>query len=130
MNEFLSRVTCLLVSLTFIGCGSPQPTGPEMPAGTSEALANTHALILEASYGGAPLKSVKDLDQYAGSFPKAVAAIKAGEIKVIWGKPILDNAKTPQVIAYESKVEKGEGFAVKEDGKIHKVTAADLPKSK
>ena len=126
----LNRFTCVVVLLTFVGCGSSPQKGPEMPAGTSEALSETHAMILESSYGGGPLKSVKDIDQHAGSFPKAVAAIKAGEIKVIWGKPILDNAKTPQVIAYESKVEKGEGFAVKEDGKIHKVTAADLPKPK
>ena len=112
------------------GCGSPPPKGPDVPAGASDSLAETQSLLLESGYGGAPIKSVKDLDQYQGSFPKAVAALKSGEVKIVWGKQILDNAKSPQVIAYEAKAETGEGWAVKEDGKFHKVTASDLPQKK
>lgn len=74
------------------------------------------------------MNSMKDVDNYVGQFDTAINAIKSGEIKVIWGKQILDNVQSPQVIAYESKAESGEGYAIKEDGKIHKITSADLPK--
>jgi hypothetical protein len=130
MIRILFFAIVCLVGLSVLGCGSSPSTGPVVPAGASEAIAETQSLILETTYGGAPLKSVKDLDQYIGRFPKAVAALKNNEVKMIWGKQILDNAKSPQVIAYESKAESGEGWAVKEDGKIHKVSSADLPQKK
>ncbi len=41
-----------------------QSTGPNIPTGASEGIADTHALILESTYGGSPLKSAKDLEQY------------------------------------------------------------------
>jgi hypothetical protein len=120
---------CLVIGLLVIsGCGSTQQGVAQMPPEATEALTETHAMIMEASYGEAPLKSLKDVDHYAGRFDTAIDAIKSGEIKVIWGKQILDNVQSPQVIAYESKAESGEGYAIKEDGKVHKVTSADLPK--
>lgn len=129
MKNFVCLV--LLFSLVaFVGCGANQSGGPDIPAGASEALADTHSLILEASYGGSPIKTAKDLDQYNDRFPKAVAALKSGDVKMVWGKSIQDNVKNAEVIAYEAKAESGEGFAVKNDGKIHKVTSSDLPKSK
>ena len=124
---------CLIVCLAALatgGCSSSTSAVPAVPAGVSEALADTQALIFESTYGDAPLKSAKDLDQYESRFPKAVAALKSGEMKMVWGKPIQDNATSPQVIAYEAKAESGEGWAVKEDGKFHKVSASDLPSKK
>lgn len=124
------RLFLCLISASLCGCGASQSTGPNIPTGASEGIADTHALILESTYGGSPLKSAKDLEQYKDRFSKAYEAVKSGEVKIVWGKPILDNAPTPEVIAYETKAESGEGFAVKNNGKIEKVTAADLPKSK
>jgi hypothetical protein len=119
----------LVIGLFVIsGCGSSQQGVAQMPPEASGALAETHAMIIQASYGDSPLNSMKDVDNYVGQFDTAINAIKSGEIKVIWGKQILDNVQSPQVIAYESKAESGEGYAIKEDGKIHKITSADLPK--
>ncbi len=101
-----------------------------MPAGASEAITETHALLLEATYGGGPLKSEKDLTAYESKFPNAVASIKSGDIKVMWGKPIKDNSPSPEIIAYEKSAESGDGWSIKDNGKLEKVTAADLPKSK
>jgi hypothetical protein len=104
-----------------------------MPAGAGEEIVETHALLLEAAYGGGPLKSAKDVEPYSNRFPKAAAAIKNGDIKVVWGKAIKDNAPKPEIVAYEKSAESGEGWAIKEDGKLHKVSSADvskLPKSK
>lgn len=119
----------LVIGLLVIpGCGPTQQGVTQMPPGATEALTETHAMIIQASYGDAPLNSLKDVDNYAGRFDTAIEAIKSGEIKVIWGKQILDSVQSPQVIAYEAKAESGEGYAIKEDGKVHKVTSADLPK--
>jgi hypothetical protein len=129
----LRTLFCLIVGFVGIvagGCSSSSSSVPNVPAGVSEALAETQELILEATYGGAPLKSAKDLDQYNGRFPKAVAALKSGEVKMVWGKQILDNTKSPGVIAYDAKAESGEGWAIKEDGKFHKVSTSDLPPKK
>lgn len=130
MPKILFRLIVCFVGLAAVGCSTSSSTVPAVPAGVSEALAETQALLFEANYGGAPLKTAKDLDQYNGRFPKALAALKNGEVKMVWGKAILDNATSPQVIAYDAKAESGEGWAVKEDGKFHKVSASDLPPKK
>jgi hypothetical protein len=128
------RIGLVFVSLLMVGgCGGNENAGPTFPAGTSEAMSETHALLLEASYGGIPLKSVKEIDTYESRFPKAVAAIKSGEVKIIWGKTIKDNSPSPEIIAFEKLAESGEGWAIKDDGKLHKVTSSEvtkLPKGK
>ncbi|XZE45993.1 hypothetical protein SH467x_001256 [Pirellulaceae bacterium SH467] len=113
-----------------VGCGGSAPTGPALPADAGEAITEAHGLILESTYGGGLLKSAKDLDAFESRFPKAVAAIKSGEVKVIWGKAVKDNSPSPEVIAYEKAAESGEGWAIKDNGKLEKVTSADLPKGK
>ncbi len=99
-----------------------------MPAGASEAITETHSLLLEAAYGGGPLKTVKDVDAYESRFPKAVAAVKSGEIKIIWGKVIKDNSPSPEIIAYEKSAETGDGWSIKDNGKLEKATPADVAK--
>ncbi|MEQ1828690.1 MAG: hypothetical protein ABL921_22195 [Pirellula sp.] len=118
----------LALAVCVVGCGGSSSTGPAIPAGASEAIAETHALILEASYGGSPLKSAKDIDSYESRFPKAVASIKSGDIKVIWGKTIKDNSPSPEIIVYEKSAESGDGWAIKDDGKLHKVSSSDIEK--
>jgi hypothetical protein len=128
-NRMFRRIGLVIVSIaSIVGCGGNENAGPTLPAGTSEAMAETHALLLEASYGGNPLKSAKEMDSYASRFPKAAAAIKSGDVKIIWGKTIKDNSPSPEIIAFEKAAESGEGWAIKDDGKLHKVTSADITK--
>jgi hypothetical protein len=125
----ISFLFCLAIGICVIsGCGSSQQGVTQIPAEASPALTETHAMIIQASYGDAPLNSLQDVDNYAGQFDTAIKAIKSGEIKVIWGKQILDTVESPQVIAYESKAATGDGYAIKQDGKVHKITSADIPK--
>ena len=130
MPKVLFCLTVCFFGLVTAGCSTSSSTATAVPDGVSEALVETQALIFESTYGGAPLKTAKDLDQYNGRFPKALAALKNGEVKMVWGKTILDNATSPQVVAYDAKAESDEGWAVKEDGKFHKVSASDLPSKK
>lgn len=130
MSKVLFCLIACSVGLVAGGCSSSSPTVPSVPNGVSEALADTHAMILDPTYGEAPLKSAKELDLYLSRFPKAVAALKSGDVKLIWGKQVQDNVSAPQVIAYDAKAQSGETWAIKEDGKFHKVSASDLPQSK
>jgi len=116
----------LVVAFGMCGCGGNSSSGPQMPSGASEAISETHALLLEAAYGGSPLRSAKDADAYESRFPKAVAAIKSGDIQVIWGKAIKDNSPSPEIIAFEKSAETGEGWSIKDNGKLEKVTASDI----
>ena len=125
----ISSILFLVIGICVVsGCGSSKQGVTQIPAEASPALTETHELLVQASYGDVPLNSLNDVDNYAGRFDTAIKAIKSGEIKVIWGKPIMDNVESPQVIAYESKAASGEGYAIKQDGKVHKITSADIPK--
>ena len=124
----LSRYIVLLVIASMsLGCGGSSSSGPGLPEGASEAIAEVREVILDASYGGSPLKSKSDLKHFESRFPKAAAAIESGEIEVVWGGTIRDGANpTPKVIAYEKAAATGEGWAVKDDGNISKVTSAEI----
>lgn len=126
----IRKIIGLLVTSLCIGCGGTSTTGPQLPADAGEAIKEAHALILESTYGGGQLKNEKDLSQFETRFPKAVAAIKSGEVKMVWGKAVKDNSPSPEIIAYEKSAESGEGWAIKDNGKLEKATAADLPKGK
>jgi hypothetical protein len=128
MRPFSSILFLVIGICVVSGCGSSKQGVTQIPPEASPALTETHELLVQASYGDVPLNSLNDVDNYAGRFDTAIKAIKSGEIKVIWGKPIMDNVESPQVIAYESKAASGEGYAIKQDGKVHKITSADIPK--
>ena len=115
----------LLVS-TALGCSSNNNSGSSIPTEAGSAIAQTLGMIQESTYGGTPLKDLKAAESYANQFPDAVSAIKSGEIVIVWGRSLLDNAKEPQIVAYESSASSGEGWAVKEDGKLHKIGASDI----
>ena len=118
----------LVVAVAACGCTGNSSSGPALPAGAGEAITETHAMLLEATYGGTPLKSAKDVGAYESKFPKAAAAVKSGDVKIIWGKAIKDNSPSPEVIAYEKAAESGEGWGIKDNAKLEKITSADLPK--
>jgi hypothetical protein len=114
-----------VASLLVLGCGGSSNTGA-LPTGAGEAISDTHALLLDVTYGGGTLKSAKDLDTFESRFPKAVAAIKSGEVKVLWGKVIKDNSPSPEIIAYESKASEQGGWVIKDNGKLSQLSAADF----
>jgi len=126
--KMLSRLIVLLaIASMSLGCGGSGANGPDLPADASELITEVRDAILEASYGGASLKKKSDVAQIESQFPKAAAAIKNGEVELIWGKTIRDGANaSPQIIAYEKTAETGEGWAVKDNGSIAKVTAAEI----
>lgn len=126
MNMF--KCAIVLASLTILGCGRNSTTELATPNGASDSIAQTLKMIQDASYGGTKLASAKDTEQYQSLYPEAVQAIKDGKIIVLWGKTVKDNAKDAQIIAYEAAASSGEGWGVKEDGQLHKVTSEEVSK--
>ena len=120
-----------VISTVCIGCGEKN-LSQTTPEGATPAIAQTLSIIQDSTYGGTKFDSVKDLSQFELSYPEAATAIKNGNVVVIWGRKILDNSKDPKIIAYESNPGSDKVWAVKEDGKLHHVTAEEvskLPKS-
>lgn len=128
MLRYLS-IVFLIFSL---GCSGPTGgTTPGVPNGASDAIAQVRDLVVDSSTMGETVKSQADLDRYKDKFPKAVEAISAKSIVYIWGKGLREGVAPEQatVIAYE-KPQGDKVWAVKDNGEIHQVTAADLPKEK
>ncbi|AMV32650.1 hypothetical protein VN12_11035 [Pirellula sp. SH-Sr6A] len=126
------RLTFLGLSLLLCGCGS-QTGGstPGVPTGASESIVQVRDLVVDSSTMGIAIKKQADLDQYKEKFPEAVEAISSKSIAYMWGKGLREGVAPDQatVIAYETS--KGDKvWAVKDNGEIHQVTAADLPKEK
>jgi len=48
-------------------------------------------------------------------------------VVIVWGKLLKEAAASPEIVAYESTASTAGGWAVKEDAKLYKVTAAEVP---
>jgi hypothetical protein len=64
----ISFLFCLAIGICVIsGCGSSQQGVTQIPAEASPALTETHAMIIQASYGDAPLNSLQESITTPGS---------------------------------------------------------------
>ena len=129
MNKFNKHFSTLLFGslLSFVGgCGGTSGP-PEAPKDASKVIVQTRDLLIEASFGGAPFQKKADAKQYEGHFPEAAKAIADGSVVIVWGKLLKEAAASPEIVAYESTASTAGGWAVKEDAKLYKVTAAEVP---
>ena len=122
ISILIGSLMCLLS-----GCGGAVSGPPATPNDASKVMVETRDLLIEASFGSLPFKKKTDAKQYESQFPEATKAIADGSVIVVWGKLIKEGVATPEIIAFESSAATSAGWAVKEDGKLYKVTSADLP---
>lgn len=108
------------------GCGGRASGPPASPTNASKVIVETRDLLLEASFGGMPFQKKADAKQYENRFPEAAKAIADGTVIVVWGKLLKEGVTSPAIVAYESSASTSEGWAVKEDAKLYKVTASDV----
>lgn len=129
MNKFSKPFFTLLFGSLFSfvsGCGGASGP-PEAPKEASKVIVQTRDLLIEASFGGAPLQKKADAKQYEGQFPEAAKAIADGSVVIVWGRLLKEAAASPEIVAYESIASTAGGWAVKEDAKLYKVNAAEVP---
>jgi hypothetical protein len=87
--------------------------------------------LLRASAGatGRPPSKVADLNPHQTMFSRAHAAVKAGDVVVVWAAPLKgegEGGKDEVVVEYEKNVPTGGGFVLLSAGTIKKMSASEF----
>jgi hypothetical protein len=119
-----------LVPFALAGCGGDgRKTGGSTEPSQSDILQEVAGLIRNhtAAKGKGPLK-VADLAPYETEFQRGFAAVKSGEVVVLWGATVAGEGggggKT--VVAHLKAVPESGGEVALEDGTIVKMSAAEF----
>jgi len=108
-----------------VGC-SGSKTGQAVPGQEQQlVLQEVNDLLHTSSAGGRVPSKLADLQRQEQNFPKGYAAVKSGEIVVLWGTPPQGEGQAgsnESVIAYEKAVPKDGGFVLLSAGTIKKMT--------
>ena len=109
------------------GC-SPQPPRETAPA-FGELLEVSDLLHSAAGAAGRPPARLDDLNRYQSMYPRGYAAVKSGDIVVLWGAALKGEGevgKDEAVVAYEKGVPTDGGFVLLSAGTVKKITAAEF----
>src|SRR4051794_39056129 len=102
------RIAALAAAVGLLaGCSSGPGGGGPTDEGYTLLLEVNELLRAAAGSAGRPPAKVADLDRHQATFPRAHAAIKAGNVVVLWGTPFKGEGevgKDEAVLAYEKKV--------------------------
>src|SRR6266853_558866 len=85
----MAMLRCVVLALGFsllAGCSS-RPKEEDLPAFTLLQEVND---LLHAAAGaaGRPPAKLSDLDRYQSMYPRGYAAVKSGDVVVLWGTPL------------------------------------------
>ena len=120
--------TLLLLACSFaIGCSSDSKPPPGPGGASREEELNEVAILLRSHTGKAPLK-LEDLTRSEPGGPLGYAAIKAGEIIVVWGAKMggEGQAGSDEVIAYEKKTPAEGGMVLLQNGKVKTMSSGEF----
>jgi hypothetical protein len=87
--------------------------------------------LLRASEGvnNRPPSRLADLEKHQNMFPRGFAAVKSGDVVVLWGAKTRgegDSGKDEAVVAYEKTVPTDGGYVLLSAGTVKKMTPADF----
>jgi hypothetical protein len=130
VKTFATRIGLVAGLAVFAGCSSRSIPAGDV-AGAPVSIVETNELLKAATGAlGHPPTKVADLDKHQSLFPRAYAAIKSGDILVLWGvqpKGEGDIARGGEtVVAYEKNVPTEGGYVLFSAGTIKKMTAAEF----
>jgi hypothetical protein len=124
----LVRCAVLVAAVGLLAGCSSQPGKDAPPEYTLLQEVND---LLRASTGAArrPPARLADLDRYQSMFPRGYAAVKSGDVVVLWGaaqKGEGESGKDEAVVAYEKAVPTDGGYVLLSAGTVKKMTAAEF----
>jgi hypothetical protein len=87
--------------------------------------------LLHAAAGatGRPPARLADLNRYQTMFPRGYAAVKSGQVEIVWGAVLKGEGavgKDEAVVAYEKSVPSDGGYVLLSAGTVRKMTAAEF----
>ena len=130
-------LSAFVLAAALAGCSS-KPEAAKAPS-TNDALQEVGGLIgaYTGEYRKGPAKAA-DLARYENGFPLGYAALKSGDVVVLWGATVVieeggGGAGGTGVVAYEKKVPNEGGFVLLQNNTVKQMTAAEFqnaPKAK
>ena len=109
------------------GCSSQQ--GGQAPPEFTVLQEVNDLLHSAAGAAGRPAARLADLDPYQSMYPRAHAAVKSGDVVVLWGTPLKgegESGKGEVVVAYEKGVPTAGGYVLLSAGTVKKMTSAEF----
>jgi hypothetical protein len=125
----LDRCLTLAIVGLLAGCSSrPSPPAEAVPSITLLQEVNDLLHATAGRDGRAPAR-LADVNRYQTLFPRGYAAMKSGDVVVVWGAALKgegEAGKDEAVVAYEKDVPTNGGFVLLSAGTVKKMTAAEF----
>ncbi len=118
-----------LVAFATLGCSSTPPTGGDAVASRTDELHDVAGLLrMSSGPGGKGPTKVQDLAKFENGHPAGYAAVKSGDIVVVWGVMMggEGDAGTEEVVAYEKQAPTDGGMVLLMNGKVKQMSAAEF----
>jgi hypothetical protein len=125
------RYRSVVVIVALVGCSSPQPKGEPQTPGKEAVLLEVGGLIRSYSgEAGTGPKKLADLTKYEHGYPLGLAAIRSGEVTVIWGATVagegVADSAPAHIVAYETSVPTSGGWVLLQNGRAKEMTADEF----
>jgi hypothetical protein len=122
----------LIIAASFclaVGCSGSGGTSPVPAQEQTITLQEVNDLLHASAANGKHAAKLADLRRNETKFPRAYAAVKNGDVVVLWGTALQGEGQVGQneaVLAYEKAVPSGGGFVLLSAGTIKKMTSAEF----
>jgi hypothetical protein len=128
MMRFSSSLVVAVGFVLLLGLGCGSQTGQAVPGQEQQLLLQEVNDLLHTT-GARPPAKLADLQRQEQNFPKGYAAIKSGDVVVLWGTPPAPEGQAGSnelVLAYEKAVPKDGGMVLLSAGTVKKMTADEF----
>ena len=117
-------VSCLLVlQVVTVGCSSAPEAAPQQV----NLLREVDGMLRMAN--GRKIGKGPELTNLETNFPLGAAAVKSGEIVILWGVKMASedgSGATGEVVAYEKSTPTSGGYVLLQNGQVKKMTSAEF----
>jgi hypothetical protein len=134
----MTRISAFVLLAALVGCSSQSDQQGAQGPGKEAILLEVGGLIRSYSgeTGRGPQKAT-DFAKYENAYPLGYAAVKAGDMVVVWGAKVAGEGEArsapANVVAYEKQAPSEGGLVLLQNGEVKKMSAAELasaPKGK
>ncbi len=122
--------TAALAACLILGAGCSKHSATTEAAPSVTLLQDVNELLRASAGGlGRPAKNVQELSRYGDTFSRGYAAVKSGEVVVVWGAKLQgegESGKNEAVVAYEKNVPTSGGHVLLSAGTVKHMTPEEF----